>query len=109
MFKVREHVHATQFRPELDVHDVARASISELCDHIVVGHHEPLRRELPRINDVLDTVVRVHASTHPELHDLQRLFVGVRSAGRTAHRGIGRCEGRSSVRRRQGARIVVPS
>jgi regulator of cell morphogenesis and NO signaling len=64
---------------ELDVHDVARASLSELCDHIVVGHHEPLRRELPRINNVLGTVVRVHASTHPELHDLQRLFVGVRS------------------------------
>jgi regulator of cell morphogenesis and NO signaling len=65
--------------PELEIHDVARASIPELCDHIVTRHHELLRRELPRINDVLDTVVRVHATTHPELHDLQRLFAGVRN------------------------------
>ena len=64
---------------DAEVHDVARASIPELCDHIVAGHHDPLRRELPRINDVLDTVVRVHGSTHPELHDLQRLFTTLRT------------------------------
>jgi regulator of cell morphogenesis and NO signaling len=63
---------------ELEAHDVARATITELCEHIVTRHHDPLRRELPRISDLLATVVRVHGTTHRELHDLQRLFATVR-------------------------------
>lgn len=59
-------------------HDVARASIADLCDHIVGAHHEPLRRELPQISDLLATVVRVHGVQRPELHDLRRLFDGMR-------------------------------
>jgi regulator of cell morphogenesis and NO signaling len=75
-------LHALADEPgdlERNAHDIARASIPELCDHIVMRHHEMLRRELPRINDLLDTVVRVHATTHPDLRDLQRLFAGVRA------------------------------
>jgi regulator of cell morphogenesis and NO signaling len=62
----------------LAAHDVARTTITELCDHIVARHHDPLRRELPRISDLLATVVRVHGKDHPDLHDLQRLFAGTR-------------------------------
>ena len=62
----------------LEAHDVAHTTISELCDHIVTRHHDPLRRDLPRITDLLATVVRVHGKDHPELHDLQRLFAGTR-------------------------------
>ncbi len=65
--------------PGPDVHDVRRASITELCDHIVLAHHEPERRELPRISELLDTVVRVHGGGHPELADLRRVFSGLRA------------------------------
>jgi regulator of cell morphogenesis and NO signaling len=64
---------------DLEAHDVARATIPELCEHIVTRHHEPLRRDLPRISDLLATVVRVHGKSHRELHDLQRLFTAIRA------------------------------
>jgi regulator of cell morphogenesis and NO signaling len=64
--------------PEVAHHDVGRCSISELCDHIVIRHHDPLRAELPRIDELLATVVRVHGTSHPELLDLQRLFARLR-------------------------------
>jgi regulator of cell morphogenesis and NO signaling len=68
-------------RPEagLDVHDVRRASISELCDHIIHAHHDPAMRELPRITELLDRVVRVHGARHAELADLRRVFTGLRT------------------------------
>lgn len=64
-------------RPELESRDWRGAGVSELCDHIVERHHEGLRRELPRIEDLLRTVVRVHGHGHPGLHDLQGTFAGM--------------------------------
>jgi len=58
--------------------DWRRASIAELCDHIVTAHHGKLRSELPRIGELLDTVVRVHGAHRHELHDLRRLFATTR-------------------------------
>lgn len=58
--------------------DWRRASIGDLVDHIVVSHHDRLRTELPRIDELLTTVVRVHGPDHPELHDLRRLFESMR-------------------------------
>jgi len=66
-------------QPGPDVHDVRRASIADLCDHIVHAHHEPTRRELTRIAELLDRVVRVHGGRHPELADLRRVFTGLRT------------------------------
>jgi regulator of cell morphogenesis and NO signaling len=60
-------------------HDVGGASIPDLCEHIVVAHHDRLRRDLPRISELLATVVRVHGVQRPDLLDLQRLFEGMRS------------------------------
>ncbi|HEU4976472.1 MAG TPA: DUF542 domain-containing protein [Baekduia sp.] len=60
-----------------DHHDVSRASIEELCEHLVVAHHGPLRTSLARIDHLLATVVRVHRGEHPELEDLQRLVTGL--------------------------------
>lgn len=65
-------------RWHLEQNDWRRVSIAELCDHIVTAHHDTLRAELPRIEGLLATVVRVHGSGHPELHDLQRLFATIR-------------------------------
>ncbi len=64
--------------PPVEEHDVARASITELCDHIVSSHHERMRSELPAVSELAGTVVRVHGSDHPELLDLQRTFEGMR-------------------------------
>lgn len=55
-------------------HDLRGLTLSELCDHIVTAHHDRLRGVLPRIEDLLATVVRVHGREHAELHDLRRLF-----------------------------------
>jgi regulator of cell morphogenesis and NO signaling len=63
----------------MEQHDVARASLGDLCDHIVKAHHDHLRRELPRTAELLAKVVRVHGSTHRELHDLQRVFDSLRA------------------------------
>lgn len=63
-----------------DVHDVTRASVGELCDHIVSAHHERLRRDLPVIADLIATVVRVHGVQRPELRDLQRVFATMRTS-----------------------------
>lgn len=65
-------------QPQLENHDWRRASIAELCEHIVSVHHDGLRLELPRIGELLATVVRVHGAGHGELHDLQRLFGAMR-------------------------------
>ena len=58
--------------------DWRRASIAELCAHIVEAHHNGLRESLPRIEALLSTVVRVHGSEHPELSELQRAFAEIR-------------------------------
>jgi regulator of cell morphogenesis and NO signaling len=44
----------------------------------VAAHHDTMRAELPRVEQLLATVVRVHGGGHPELHDLQRLFATIR-------------------------------
>jgi len=59
-------------------HDVARASLSELCDHIVEAHHRETRRELPRISELLETVVRVHGARRAQLLDVQTTFSRMR-------------------------------
>lgn len=61
----------------LEQPDWHRVSIAALCDHIVAAHHDKLREDLPRIEELLATVVRVHGAQHPELHALQRLFATV--------------------------------
>jgi regulator of cell morphogenesis and NO signaling len=60
-------------------HDVRRASITDLCDHIVVAHHGPLRPALDRIDHLLATVVRVHGETQRSLYDVDRLFAALRA------------------------------
>ncbi len=76
MLEALEDARLDRWHPEY--HDWRRASIAELCDHIVAAHHDKLRTELPHIGELLDTVVRVHGTHHHELHDLRRLFVTMR-------------------------------
>jgi regulator of cell morphogenesis and NO signaling len=54
--------------------DWREASLSELCDHIVSVHHSLLRRELPRIEGLLEKVVSRHGDTVPTLPLLEAEF-----------------------------------
>ena len=52
---------------------------AELLDHVVEVHHRYLWDELPRINALVDKIVSVHGDRHPELAEVQRLFVALRA------------------------------
>jgi regulator of cell morphogenesis and NO signaling len=54
--------------------DWRSTSIDQLCEHIVAVHHDRLRRELPQIGELLDSMMRVHAPAHPELRVLPPAF-----------------------------------
>jgi regulator of cell morphogenesis and NO signaling len=59
--------------------DWTQASLPELCDHIVRRHHEPLREELPRLDTLLEKVVRAHGDERPELAGMRDTFVALRT------------------------------
>ena len=53
--------------------DPQDTTVLEQCCHIA-AQHEGLRLAFPRIEALLDAVVRAHAEAHPRLRDLQRAF-----------------------------------
>lgn len=59
--------------------DWTQVALPELCDHIVAEHHDRLREELPRLDGLLQKVVRAHAEERPELNELQDTFAGLRT------------------------------
>jgi regulator of cell morphogenesis and NO signaling len=59
--------------------DWRSAPLPDLCDHIVAVHHDRLREELPRLDGLLDKVVRAHGDERPELAELRDTFVALRS------------------------------
>ncbi len=54
--------------------DPAALSLADLGQHIVETHHAYLRRELPRIDRLLEKVVAAHGERHPEVREVRRLF-----------------------------------
>jgi regulator of cell morphogenesis and NO signaling len=58
--------------------DWRQARIEELCEHIVSAHHDYLRRETPRIAELLATVVRVHGADCIDFEIVQRAFGSLR-------------------------------
>lgn len=44
------------------------AGVGALIEHIVATHHTYLRRELPRLGELMSKVVAAHAERHPEVH-----------------------------------------
>ena len=63
---------------EHDRVDYAAMAAGELADHVVETHHVYLRRELPRLADLIDKVDAAHGARHPELGDLRATFSGLR-------------------------------
>jgi regulator of cell morphogenesis and NO signaling len=62
-----------------DTVDWREASIEDLCAHIIAEHHDYLRKTLPRLHELLATVIRVHGAAHPELAGLAETFKELRS------------------------------
>jgi len=50
------------------------ARLAELSRHIQARYHETLRAELPRLDALMDKVLRVHGARHPELATLAREY-----------------------------------
>ena len=59
--------------------DWTHVSIARLCDHIVSVHHASLRAELPRLDTLLEKVVRAHGAEDPSLGEVRETFGAMRS------------------------------
>lgn len=76
LVRVMEAQASSDALPEHDF-DGRDSPLADLCDHIVSAHHEPLRRELPRLAEALTKVVRAHGKDDPRLSTAQLLFDGL--------------------------------
>ena len=65
-------------KEDLDRIDYSAMSAGELADHIIATHHVFLRRELPRLFDLLGKVVAAHGARHPELAKLSNTLTDLR-------------------------------
>jgi len=58
--------------------DYKSIPLSRLCDEIEATHHAYMKRELPRLSDLLDKTQKAHGENHPELAEVCRVFRGLR-------------------------------
>jgi regulator of cell morphogenesis and NO signaling len=58
--------------------DWGSVSTAELCHHILDVHHDYLRRELPRLSELLEKCERAHALERPELYETRATFERLR-------------------------------
>jgi regulator of cell morphogenesis and NO signaling len=54
--------------------DWESASLREMCDHIVATHHDYLRREIPRLGQMIEDVAAIYAQNHPHLAQVRHVF-----------------------------------
>lgn len=59
--------------------DWSKATLSQLVDHILDTHHAYMHAELPRLDGLLDKILRVHGKNHPELGRLAELYRNLRA------------------------------
>jgi regulator of cell morphogenesis and NO signaling len=51
--------------------------VGALIGRIVATHHTYLRRELPRLHDLMGKVVAAHGARHPEVHEVAQLLAAL--------------------------------
>ena len=54
--------------------DFSAKSLTEMCDAIVATHHAYLKRELPRLTQLVDKVASVHGDQHQWLNSLKASY-----------------------------------
>ncbi|MEO6810836.1 MAG: iron-sulfur cluster repair di-iron protein, partial [Isosphaeraceae bacterium] len=64
---------------ESDSVDWTKMSLTTLADQIVATHHANLRRELPRLEQLVNRVATVHGPHYPELLDVKTTFYGLKA------------------------------
>jgi regulator of cell morphogenesis and NO signaling len=64
----------TSSYPETYVMPFAEMTTSQLIGHILTHHHFYVRKQMPRINEHLRTIVAFHGDHYPFLHELKDLF-----------------------------------
>lgn len=69
--------HELDVLAEVPVVDVVPTAVDALIDHVVATHHEYLRRELPRLHELMGKVVNAHGSRHPELLDVAQTLEAI--------------------------------
>jgi regulator of cell morphogenesis and NO signaling len=57
----------------------ASASLTDLCDHIELTHHDYLKQELPRLEFLTTKVASRHGDKRPELIEVQRVFAELKA------------------------------
>lgn len=62
-----------------DEQNWAETGSAELVEHILTVHHAFLRRELPRLSEMLDKVVEAHGANHPSLADVRTTYTALRA------------------------------
>jgi len=62
---------------EVDSDRWASAGLPDLVDHIVQTHHSFVRREAPRLTELLTKVQAKHGTSHPELSEIAALFAAL--------------------------------
>jgi regulator of cell morphogenesis and NO signaling len=61
------------------VKDWSKASATELAHHILDTHHVFMKRELPRLEDLSEKVLKAHGESHGKmLESLRRTFLGLK-------------------------------
>lgn len=53
---------------------ISAMGLTELARHIVLSHHDYLRREIPRIQHMFSRVINAHGKTAPEFRSASRIF-----------------------------------
>ncbi|HEX7010351.1 MAG TPA: iron-sulfur cluster repair di-iron protein [Phycisphaeraceae bacterium] len=64
----------SQSAAQNDQQDWSQASLTDLADHIEQTHHAYLKRELPRLGEMVRKVAAVHGQLHPWLLELDGIF-----------------------------------
>jgi regulator of cell morphogenesis and NO signaling len=65
-------------RPDTSERKWVGAGSAELIQHILSVHHDFLRRELPRLDGLIEKVVEAHGPNHPELSEVRATFLALR-------------------------------
>jgi len=62
-----------------DTTDWRTATLTELTNHIVATHHEFMKRELPRVDDLMAKVLNAHGGNHAELAEVAGVYAALRA------------------------------
>ncbi|MGD8395636.1 MAG: iron-sulfur cluster repair di-iron protein [Candidatus Eiseniibacteriota bacterium] len=62
-----------------DSTDWRSATLTALTNHIVETHHAYMKRQLPRVGELMDKVLAAHRERHPELADVANVLAGLRT------------------------------